>query len=195
MMASHGSLTERTYPMPPGWRGSASFSEDGTFRYCLARHWHDLLTPLDVAARSDRQPAYLACIGTNPSAAEALRDDQTVRLLCNLARRRGYYGLTMLNAYAFRATSPAELRQRGYPVGPDNDRMIADIVSGFQYDVLACWGAIPPARDAELRNLLRSARTKKAGISPPKALRLSSQGQPVHPLRQPLGNEWVDLPL
>jgi hypothetical protein len=191
---THGTLTDRTFALPKGWSGSASFSEDGTYRYVLARHWRDVFTPMFEGLRAVEQPPYLACIGTNPSAAEALRDDQTVRLLCNLARRRGYYGLTMLNAYAFRATSPAELKEHGYPVGPDNDEVIRSIITTYQYDVLACWGSIPTGRHGDLRELLRE-RAAKLGQRPSWCIALTKGGQPVHPLRQRMDEEWVDLPL
>jgi hypothetical protein len=87
---------------------SAVFSPDETWRYELRRVW-------------DPTRPSMAFVGLNPSTADARHDDPTVRRCINFAKRWGFGGLIMLNAFAFRAADPREMMAAADPVGPDND--------------------------------------------------------------------------
>lgn len=110
----------------------AVFSDDRVYRYVLTRFW----TPGSANAST----AYF--VGLNPSTADELTDDPTVRRCIGFARDWGCDGMVMLNAFAFRATDPRDMKAAADPIGPDNDSHLrawtwhprpTDVV-------VACWG-------------------------------------------------------
>lgn len=115
----------------------------------------------------------------NPSVADASKDDPTLRRMMGFARGWGFGWLDVVNLFAFRATRPADCFRAPAPVGPDNDRHIAE-VCGAQLVVVA-WGAngVRLGRDRQVLGLLRDAGAV------PHALRLLPGGQPEHPLYLP----------
>lgn len=143
---------------------TALFSPCRTYRYALTRTW------------DDRPPAVFLML--NPSTANAFQLDPTVRRCVGFARRWGHGGLVVLNAFALRSTDPRGLRTVDDPVGPDNDQVIADVLTGHPGPVVVAWGAEPyvtaTGRDRELAELLRAAR--------PVCLGLTAAGHPRHPL-------------
>lgn len=78
------------------------------------------------------------------------------------------------------ATKPADLRAAGYPVGPDNDRHIADAVHDASA-VCVAWGANAAglARPGEVLTLLRGL-----GVNV-QCLQITRSGYPQHPLMLP----------
>jgi hypothetical protein len=108
----------------------ALVSPCGKYRYWLIRRW----------GPGDKVLLYLML---NPSTADASQDDQTVRRCVYFARRAGYDAATILNLYAYRATSPRTLRtfieKGGDAVGPDNLYWIMECSHGVPKVVLA-WG-------------------------------------------------------
>jgi hypothetical protein len=75
----------------------------------------------------------------NPSAADAEHDDPTIRRCIGFARRWGYGALDVVNLFAFRTHSPALLKRAADPVGPENDRHLAETVARASR-VVAAWG-------------------------------------------------------
>ena len=104
----------------------AVFSDCRRYRYSLSRWWHDSL-PL------------LVVIGLNPSTADETQDDPTIRRCIGYARSWGYGGLVMLNLFAYRATSPRDMKAAAEPVGPANDAVLEVQTAGRT--VLCAWGA------------------------------------------------------
>jgi hypothetical protein len=145
---------------------SALFSTCGTFRYRLGRRW----------GRGPR----IAFVLLNPSTADELVDDPTIRRCIGFAQRAGFGGLEIVNLYAYRATKPVDLRRAGYLVGPDNDAHIAAAMAVSRKVVLA-WGgqARDMERQAAIFRLLREAHRL------PYCLRVTGDGFPEHPLRLP----------
>ncbi|MFB1487744.1 MULTISPECIES: DUF1643 domain-containing protein [unclassified Thiocapsa] len=141
-------------------KGSAVFSSCGRYRYALWRHWGG--------------PGGTAMIvGLNPSTADAMHDDPTIRRCIGFARDWGYSGLCMTNLFAYRATKPRDLMAADDPAGPDNDAWLVEQASRAAL-VVASWGMHGAfgGRDCAVRALL-----------PPLAcLGLTRQGQPRHPL-------------
>lgn len=132
----------------------------GLFRYDLTRG----LKPFETG--------YCVFIGLNPSTADALKDDPTIRRCVKFALRERCSRLVMLNLYAFRATDPKFLKYCGYQVGPENDRIIAHYMSIAKV-AIAAWGvnAEPERAKAVLQahpNLMCLGTTK--------------EGHPRHPL-------------
>jgi len=138
----------------------AEFSPDRIHRYTLWRIW-------------DKEKAYAAFVGLNPSTADEQRNDPTVRRCVNYAKDWGYGGLIMLNIFAYRSTDPENLYTNADPVGPDNDFHIRKVSSEAGITV-AAWG-----NHGEF--LSRGTDVKKL-LSNPHCLKLTKRGCPGHPL-------------
>ena len=119
--------------------GSAVFSACGRWRYRLTRQWN-----------SGPQVVF---IGLNPSTADAMLDDPTIRRCMDFARRWGFHGLTMINAFAFRSTDPRQLLATPDPIGPQNNRIIRNTCRNAPL-IIAAWGNhCPVERQTELQKL------------------------------------------
>jgi len=105
---------------------SAELDDDLIYRYALWRVWDD-----------DRP--YVQFIGLNPSTADAVEDDPTIRKCYGFASRWGYGGFCMTNLFAFRATKPAVMKRAVDPVGPENDQWL-NAVASFADIQVAAWG-------------------------------------------------------
>lgn len=108
-----------------GTTSGACFSPCGKYRYALWRIWEEAL------------PKAL-CIGLNPSTADGLKDDPTIRLLKKLLQRLGYGGFYMVNLYAWISPSPKCLLNCEDPIG-ENDTVIEELVDHCE-DIIFCWG-------------------------------------------------------
>lgn len=153
--------------------GTATFSDDGTYRYTLGRRW-------------GHRPGYVAFIGLNPSTATAEVDDPTIRRCMGFARRLGYDAMEMLNLFAFRATDPRAMKAARHPVGSANDRHIVQVCRDADL-VIAAWGAHGSylARDEGVEKILPQRAW---------ALGLTKDGAPRHPLYLPANAELVAWP-
>jgi hypothetical protein len=109
----------------------------------------------------------------NPSTADALEDDPTIRRCVGFARAWGFSCLSVRNLFAFRATNPQALLWAEDPVGPQGD---AELRAARTADlVVAAWGAhVPFGRDRQALRLL-------VGV-PLVCLGLTKHGHPRHPL-------------
>lgn len=147
---------------------TATFSPCRQYRYRLVIRWSegDLLT----------------VIGLNPSTADEVLDDPTLRRVKGFARDMGLAGVQMLNAFAWRSTDPSVLPKIADPVGPENTlaNLAAWIREHSPYAV-AAWGTkIMPERERELLTLsdLHCFRHTKAG-KPEHPLYLPAELRPV----------------
>lgn len=148
--------------------GAAKISECGQYRYWLARDWY----------LGDDVPNPLVFVMLNPSTADAEQDDATITRCMRRAANLGYNGIRVVNLFALRSTDPANLLTATDPVGPDNDKIIANVCRG-QRMVIAAWGEEKPhvARRADaVKALLRDISV------PLQALALTKAGHPRHPL-------------
>ena len=123
----------------------ADLSECESYRYTLGRRWDD--GPL------------LGFVMLNPSTADALQDDPTIRRCVGFARREGLAGIEVVNLFAYRTPKPAALiaasRAGTDVVGPDNDAAITRMAQdrfGVRAVVLA-WGAGGPRSQHWTRTL------------------------------------------
>lgn len=150
-----------------GTRSDAELSPCGAYRYTLSRG-------VGLGAR------LVNFIMLNPSKADSTVDDPTICRCIGYTRDWGYGDLVVTNLFALRSTDPKGLRGHPDPVGPDNDRHLAEQARRAQV-VVCAWGAEPivhrraPAVLAILRRL---------GITP-HVLGLTSSKQPMHPLFKP----------
>lgn len=154
--------------MTPGNReatieSGAEFSDCRTYRYALWRHWSD-------------NPR-VAFIGLNPSTADETEDDPTIRRCIRFAKDWGYGSLVMLNAYAFRATDPIEMKralQLGVDVLGKGNRAAISRHAFHCEMIVAAWGAHCSAyRDDQIKqDLMREIH----------CLGVVKNGRPKHPL-------------
>ena len=104
--------------------GGATFSRDRRYRYRLWRRW-------------DRSRAVVAFVMLNPSTADAMHDDPTIRRCVGFARAWGFGGVDVVNLFALRATDTRALRKAADPIGPANDRHLRRAVRSAGLIVLA----------------------------------------------------------
>ena len=142
----------------------ALISDDGVYRYLLQRFW-------DVRREA------LNFVMLNPSTADAILDDPTIRRCLGFARALGFGSLEVTNLFALRSTDPKALRVHIAPVGPENDEVIVSSARVCHMTICA-WGnhGNYMNRSSHVLDLLR-----KAGVKP-HALRIGKTGQPGHPL-------------
>jgi hypothetical protein len=151
----------------------AELSDCGLYRYRLWRTW----------GSGER----MAWIMLNPSTADALDDDPTIRRCMGFARREGYDGIEVINLYALRSTKPRHLFDHPDPEGPDNWsqwQLVLDDVTM----VVAAWGA-----HATDRRLPGSQAFEAWSIRDWYCLGKTAYGLPRHPLYVPAGAAFVPL--
>ena len=141
----------------------ARLSECGRYRFSLERAW-----------QSGR--GRVVFIGLNPSTADHLKDDPTVRRCVRFARDWGFREMELVNLFAFRSAYPQQLRAAADPIGPGNDRWI-ERASKRGDKTIACWGSAGGYLD---RARLVSERLPRLFY-----LRINRDGQPAHPLYLP----------
>ena len=151
----------------PASGGGAVYSPCGQWRYLLWR-------------MESRRAAMIGMGLLNPSTADHLRDDPTIRQCRMRARRAGAKGVLVWNLFAFRATKPADLKRADDPVGPDNDEAIALAVEATRRTVLA-WG-IHGAHRGRDREVLAQLAGATCGFW---ILGQTDNGHPRHPLYLP----------
>jgi hypothetical protein len=146
---------------------TATFSPCGRYRYELTRVWSPCL-PIGVI------------VGSNPSSAGAVDDDQTIRKEMGFARRWGWGGFVKLNLDAIIATDPKTMPSPAESVGSMNNAILClrltdapGLVTVMRFDrsplwpvpphttFVAAWGFRPAERYmrvVEVMGLLRSVR-------------------------------------
>ncbi|KQO98150.1 DUF1643 domain-containing protein [Leifsonia sp. Leaf264] len=135
---------------------SATAHIDGDYRYTLTRVWDPALPTMTYVL-------------LNPSTADAVELDPTLRRCVAFAKREGFGGMVILNLYAFRTKDPKVMLAAADPVGPENDLVFAGVTG----TVVAGWGTnADPARVAQAVALLPQLH----------ALGVTKDGHPRHPL-------------
>ena len=106
----------------------------------------------------------------NPSTADALRDDPTIRRCMAFARRWRFGALEVVNLFAFRSTDPLGLRKVQDPVGPDNDAQLR-AAARRSTRMVAGWGPRPdqpaPARPPRRCSWTARAPSSASAARPP----------------------------
>lgn len=156
---------------------TAVISPCGRYRYSLSRIW-DIELPT------------LSWCMLNPSTADAVQDDPTVRKCVGFARRWGFGSIHVVNLFAWRATDPRELDAVEDPVGPDADRWIQ---RAFRCPVVVAWGAGLPRRCE--RTAQRIALVREAAGASATCLGLTKAGEPRHPLMLAYATERQPWPV
>jgi len=144
------------------FKSTAEFSPCRAYRYTLTRRW------------AWGNPFIL--IGLNPSTADEVQDDPTIRRCINFAKREGYGALLMLNLFGFRATDPKDMKAQQDPIGPGNIPAIEKACRDAQ--VVVAWGTHGCHMDHD-RKLYECLVRVGADV---KCLGTTKNGFPKHPL-------------
>ncbi len=143
----------------------ALFSPCRAYRYRLTRFWG--------------RGVILPFVMLNPSVADDIIDDPTIRRCMGFARREGAGGVIVANLFAFRATRPRELAMTPNAVGPDNqealDALARDAVANAAI-IICAWGARAGATGCDAAARFASMGARLACLGKTK------DGHPRHPL-------------
>jgi len=150
----------------------ATYSPCGLYRYRLWRAW----------GTADRT---ILWVMLNPSAADHLgNNDPTIERCERRSVAWGFDRMEVVNLFALRSPYPKALREAANPVGPDNDRHIAEAASGVEL-ILCGWGGHGSLRGrAGVIKALLADR-------PLSCLGVTLAGEPAHPLYLPYRLEPV----
>lgn len=164
----------------------ALFSDDNAYRYRLSIIWNPELDRVQF-------------IGLNPSTADEMKDDPTIRRVKKFCKDWNYGSVIMTNLFAWRATNPIVMKRQTQPVGESGTFVTA---FGTEFDnrndmelflarqtsrlCIAAWGKHGSHlyRAAKVRQWLKDLR----------CLRLNTDGSPEHPLYLPADLEPIPLP-
>jgi hypothetical protein len=145
-----------------GESSGAIFSPCEIYRYRLWRRWG--------------KGPHCAWIMLNPSTANEIDNDPTIRRCIGFARAWGFSGVEIVNIFALRSTDPRGLLQVEDPIGPDNDRHIREAAVRADM-VIAAWGV-----HGELRGRGAAVRAMLGDV---RCLGVTKDGHPKHPLYLP----------
>lgn len=148
---------------------SAIISECGLYRYRLER----ILDPTN--------PRICLFVMLNPSTADAEQDDPTIRRCKAFAKREGCGRLVVVNLFAYRATSPKDMKSVVSPIGDlNNTHLRAAVAETYKNRgvVVIAWGThgTYQARDVQVRRLINDEAVV------PVCLGKTKSGCPKHPL-------------
>src|SRR5258708_7167168 len=123
-------------------------SECRKYRYVLWREWEV------------RNPRYAMFVGLNPSTADEVEDDPTIRRCMDYAERWGYGALCMVNLFSLRARDPDVMKAHTSPIGAENDRWLVEMAKDAAV-VVAAWGVdgVHLGRDKVVKRLLGAKLT------------------------------------
>lgn len=162
--------------MITGTKRAAALSECGGYRWTLTRTW-------------DERPILLVAM-FNPSAADALKDDPTITLVCHIAAHNGFGGIVVVNAIPLRSAIPGPavdmIRGKGWNLQARSmlqQNMIA-IRTEVQNAgaVMLAWGAL----GVRVKDWMSAVEAEIVGALPAGVplycLRRTAAGHPMHPL-------------
>ncbi len=118
---------------------SAVISDCGKYRYVLRRQLNNPGKPF--------KPCLFIML--NPSTADSVSDDPTIRRCISFAKREGCTELTVINKCAYRATNPKELDGLRDPCGPENVFYCVKELEKHSKGglIIAAWGSNKWGRD------------------------------------------------
>jgi len=121
----------------------------------------------------------------NPSVADDVFDDPTIRRCVGFAKRWGFSGLVVTNLFAYRATQPNDLKALLATVGGfrlaigDDNTAHLDREARNAKAVVCAWGDncdVLPHRDLDVIQMLRIYNLY--------CIRRTAKGNPAHPVRE-----------
>jgi len=141
----------------------ALFSEDRIYRYALWRIW-------------DKSLPKALFIGLNPSTADEIQDDPTIRRCIRYSMDWGYGGYIMGNIFGYRSTDPHVLKRIKDPIGNKNNYWLKKLHKEASITI-AAWGNHGKllSRGEEVSSLLDNLH----------CLKITKEKNPSHPLYLP----------
>jgi len=137
----------------------AKFSDCGKHRLALWRIW-------------DENKPLVMFIGLNPSTADAISDDPTIRRVKAMAKNWGYGGVYMMNLFTFISTDPKKLNIADGNLSSSNNWLF-NVGNRKCSKVICAWGNFNVlGRDKEVLNMFKYRY----------ALHINKNGSPKHPL-------------
>lgn len=162
-----------------GVHSDALFSPCRTFRYLLYRQW------------SYGGKGTLVYIGMNPSYADEVDNDNTVKRCMKIAMQHLYTGMFMLNAHPHVSTDPKGM------IRPDDQKKLnlfaIKTVCTLFTDVVGCWGN-PGGADGhgeELWKLVRQSIGPKGSF---RCFKINKSKHPQHPLYISYSTPLIEFP-
>jgi hypothetical protein len=142
----------------------------GNYRYELRRVWDESL------------PLLVVCM-LNPSTADADRNDPTILTLIHFGKLWGFGGLYVVNLFALRTSSPAEMMTEGEltAMGDSNKGFLFDAIGYAKQhgrSILAAWGNNGSHHAAD-EWFAKQAIARGVDLV---CLGTTESGQPKHPL-------------
>lgn len=143
---------------------TALLSTCGHYRYELTR---------PLAQTETLKPVLFIML--NPSTADALQDDPTIKRCVGFASREGGSQLTVVNLFALRSPSPKDLLTADDPVGPGNDTVLRDAIQCHADHgvIVVAWGSFSNERLQAVAQMLGGRAL---------CLGTTKDGSPRHPL-------------
>jgi hypothetical protein len=122
---------------------------------------------------------FLMC---NPSTADELSPDPTVRRCIGYAQAWGHSDLLVANIFALRSTDPDELLRADDPVGPENDAVLASLPPDAP--IVCGWGThkATKKRGEVVAAILRRHPLRTRDLL---CLKMNADNSPAHPLYLP----------
>lgn len=160
----------------------AVLSGCGLYRYLLERHW-------------DTNKHALGFLMLNPSTADAMEDDPTIRRCIGFAKSNGYGSIYVGNLFAWRATDPKDLpTDREVAMGARRDFFLRRMSYQCR-NIVAAWGSKVP-KFVDRAFLLESIWHTQDGFAiKAKCLGTTKNGMPRHPLYVKADQPLVDFKL
>lgn len=160
---------------------TADISPCGRYRWTLGRTWDAALPVLLV-------------VMYGPSHADDLRDDQTITLLCHVAKHNGFGGIVVVNGIPLRSSDPADQaaminRPSGWNVESFQERDYLHenlAIVGREVRkagaVLLAWGALAERCPSWFDHLKEEIAAELPTGVPVYCLGKTAAGHPLHPM-------------
>ena len=128
----------------------------------------------------------LICFGINPSTASPEQLDNTINKVIRIAKFNDYRNWIMLNIYPQRATNPDDLHTTAdEQIVKQNIETISQILDAYQdCDILFAYGNLISKRSFLRPCLEQISKLLKLKNKTIKVIKLTKEGNPVHPLYQ-----------
>ncbi len=151
----------------------AEFSKDGINRFILWRIWE-----LD-------KPRVMF-IGLNPSTANEVTNDPTIKSVCRISKANGFGGVYMVNCFPHISTNPSDMKN--IPEADDllNKEYIFRAWCMSEVVVFA-WGNFPIVKESGMMDFLIKM------FPDAKAIAINKNGSPKHPLYCKSDSKLIDF--
>jgi len=154
------------------------FSPCRKYRYTLWREWQPEFRFASITEDPDAtKDGFVMFIGLNPSTADEIQDDPTIRRCVDFAKSWGYTSMCMTNLFAYRATMPEEMKLQIEPIGAENDGTVKRLAREACL-IVAAWGTHGKHMDRQerVKHWFASQNIQMHHLG------LNSDGTPKHPL-------------